>query len=39
MTLKNDAALTAAAEVVLRAQGIVFNRMVDTATFNNTMND
>lgn len=39
VTLKNDATLTAAAEVALRAQGIVFNRMVDTATFDNTTND
>lgn len=35
VTLAADAAVTAAVEVVLRAQGIVFDRMVSTATFNN----
>ena len=33
--LAAGAAVTAAVEVVLRAQGIVFDRMVSTATFNN----
>lgn len=37
VTLASDAAVTAAAEVVLRAQGIVFDQMVGTGTFNNTV--
>ena len=36
VTLANDAAVTAAAEVVLRAQGIVFDQMAGTGTFDNT---
>lgn len=37
VTLANDAEVTAAAEVVLRAQGIVLNQMAGTGTFNNTV--
>lgn len=36
VTLASDAPVTAAVEVVLRAQGIVFDQMVSTSTFNNT---
>lgn len=34
--LKNDDAVTAAVEVVLRTQGIVFDQMAGTGTFDNT---
>lgn len=37
VTLAGDAPVTAAAEVVLRAQGIVLNQMAGTGTFNNTV--
>lgn len=37
VTLAADAAVTAAAEVVLRTQGIVFSQMVGTGTFDNTV--
>jgi len=35
VTLAEDAAVTTAVEVVLRGQGIVFDQMVGTDTFNN----
>ena len=35
VTLAADAAITDAVETVLRAQNIVFDRMVETTTFNN----
>ena len=35
VTLKDGAALTAAVQLVLRKQGIVFDQMVSTETFNN----
>ena len=37
VTLASDAAITAAVEVVLREQGIVFDQMVSTGTFNNVV--
>lgn len=37
VTLANDGVVTAAHEVILRMQGIVFDNMVSTATFNNTV--
>lgn len=37
VTLASDAAVTAAVEVVLREQGIVFDQIVSTATFDNTV--
>ena len=38
VTLANDAAVTASAEVVLRTQGILFDQMVGNGTFKNTVN-
>ena len=35
--LKNDAAITDAIKIVLRAQGIVFDPIVNTSTFDNTV--
>lgn len=37
VTLSSDAAVTAAVETVLRAQGIVFDQMVGTGTFDNSV--
>lgn len=37
VTLASDAAVTAAVETVLRAQGIVFDQMVSTGTFDNSV--
>ena len=37
VTLAADAAVTAAAEVVLRAQGIVFSQMAGAAAFDNSV--
>lgn len=37
VTLAADAAVTAAVEVTLRAQGIVFDQMVGTGTFDNSV--
>lgn len=37
ITLANDAAVTAAVEVVLREQGIVLDPMVSTASFDNSV--
>lgn len=39
VTLASDATVTAAVEVVLRAQGMVFDQMVSTATFDNTVDN
>lgn len=36
VTLKNDAAITAAVEVTLRTQGIVFDQMVPGTSFDNS---
>ena len=38
VTLASDASVTASVEVVLRTQGIVFNQMVGSGTFDNTVN-
>ena len=35
--LKNDVALTDAIKIVLRAQGIVFDPIMNTSTFDNTV--
>lgn len=39
VTLKDGAALTAAVQLALRKQGIVFDQMVSTETFTNTVGE